>query len=221
MSSRGLQLIYQWRYLLGQSVFFDPISHQMGLIIRRATVQDYSGKSNSKEPCRTRSESNEDPLYGANPYRFLATTSSGVFRKALIWMVSSAVTLAWFARLESARRERQQTLRRQNTRLQPSNPAGTASIQSDDYSNSTADLTSLPPPPPPPKAKSSFASSSPLTTCPLCHLPRVNPTASTSGYVFCLKCLLTYVQERGTCPMTGKECPANRILRLYEPHQLS
>jgi hypothetical protein len=47
--------------------------------------------------------------------------------------------------------------------------------------------------------------------CPLCQEPRIHPTALTGGYVFGLRCLLTYIRCLAPiCPVTGKACPGNR-----------
>lgn len=55
--------------------------------------------------------------------------------------------------------------------------------------------------------------------CPLCQQPRIHPVASTSGYVFCQRCLTLYVRQHGKCPLTGRDCPESRITRLYETTQ--
>jgi peroxin-12 len=58
-----------------------------------------------------------------------------------------------------------------------------------------------------------------LDQCPLCHArPRVQPAASSSGFVFCYKCILSYVRRHATCPVTKQPCSESRIVRLYEPH---
>mmetsp|Transcript_24592 Transcript_24592/g.52238 ORF Transcript_24592/g.52238 Transcript_24592/m.52238 type:complete len:655 (+) Transcript_24592:180-2144(+) len=55
-------------------------------------------------------------------------------------------------------------------------------------------------------------------SCPICHEPRINPTASTSGYVFCYKCLITHLRNEGEyCPVTGMPCEESRVVRLFEP----
>jgi peroxin-12 len=41
------------------------------------------------------------------------------------------------------------------------------------------------------------------STCPLCKSVMVTPTAVLeSGYVFCYKCIFSYIEEKGCCPMT-------------------
>ncbi|KAH3668576.1 hypothetical protein OGAPHI_002330 [Ogataea philodendri] len=45
--------------------------------------------------------------------------------------------------------------------------------------------------------------------CPLCHEPIHNPAIIETGYVFCYKCIYTYLKEGdedgGKCPVTGKK----------------
>ena len=56
------------------------------------------------------------------------------------------------------------------------------------------------------------------TCCPMCHRPRVNPAASTSGHVFCYRCLVMHLRSHGErCPLTGMHCPESRVIRLFEP----
>lgn len=56
------------------------------------------------------------------------------------------------------------------------------------------------------------------TCCPICHRPHVNPAASTSGYVFCYRCLVMHLRSSGErCPLTGMHCPESRVIRLFEP----
>ena len=60
-------------------------------------------------------------------------------------------------------------------------------------------------------------------TCPLClSRPLVNPAASTSGFVFCYRCLVSSIRRRDDdtftdrCPVTGMECTEERIVRIFD-----
>ena len=56
------------------------------------------------------------------------------------------------------------------------------------------------------------------SSCPICHRRRVNPAASTSGHVFCYRCLVMHLRSHGErCPLTGMHCPESRVIRLFEP----
>jgi hypothetical protein len=57
--------------------------------------------------------------------------------------------------------------------------------------------------------------------CALCNRKRTNPCASTSGYVLCYMCLLPYVREHKSCPVTGLPCTELGIIRLYEEEEES
>nr|XP_025963032.1 peroxisome assembly protein 12 isoform X2 [Dromaius novaehollandiae] len=82
-------------------------------------------------------------------------------------------------------------------------------------------LTALPTPPPPvhldhgvdsallPKLK---------TMCPLCRKIRANATVlSTSGYVFCYRCVYNYVKTHQRCPITGYATELQHLVKLYSP----
>ncbi|PSN38097.1 Peroxisome assembly protein 12 [Blattella germanica] len=79
--------------------------------------------------------------------------------------------------------------------------------------NMHASLMALPIPPPPeitPEGKK-FAGK-----CPICLQRRKIETALTvSGYVFCYRCIMQYVQENRQCPIT--KCPADiaDLIRIY------
>ncbi|KAL8273812.1 hypothetical protein Esti_002286 [Eimeria stiedai] len=62
-----------------------------------------------------------------------------------------------------------------------------------------------PPPPPPNATETSLARSLPQDPriCPLCGFPRENPACIPSGYVFCYRCILTFVRQHRRCPITA------------------
>lgn len=53
-------------------------------------------------------------------------------------------------------------------------------------------------------------------SCAICREKQVNPCASSSGYVFCYLCLVRFVKDSPTCPISGISCTESDILRLYE-----
>ncbi|KAK2525514.1 Pex12 [Columba livia] len=82
-------------------------------------------------------------------------------------------------------------------------------------------LTALPTPPPPVHLDDG-ASSALLpklkTVCPLCRKVRVNATAlSTSGFVFCYRCVYNYVKAHQRCPITGYATELQHLVKLYSP----
>mgnify|MGYP000026470445 CR=1 FL=1 len=88
-------------------------------------------------------------------------------------------------------------------------------IQSRQETRSVSDSPILQPPPKPSRAH--LSSSANPEHCPICKEKRVNPAASPSGYVFCHRCLVSYVQKYGKCPVTGVPCTETNIVRLFEP----
>jgi len=52
--------------------------------------------------------------------------------------------------------------------------------------------------------------------CPICHRRRENETAlSVSGFVFCYKCIMSYLKTHGVCPVTKLPANSNNLVRLY------
>ncbi|XP_038231932.1 peroxisome assembly protein 12 [Dermochelys coriacea] len=82
-------------------------------------------------------------------------------------------------------------------------------------------LTALPTPPPP--VHLDHGTGSPLlpklkTMCPLCRKIRANETVlSTSGFVFCYRCVYTYVKSHQRCPITGYATELQHLVKLYTP----
>ncbi|KAI2513909.1 Pex2 / Pex12 amino terminal region [Fragilaria crotonensis] len=115
-------------------------------------------------------------------------------RRAAFWVLSSTAMMGWFHQLLQHIRQEEQ---------QHQIPA----------------LTPPPPPPPPfkldPRHRIRIPDSSGV--CPLCQQPWIAPSASRSGFVFCHKCLVLYVREHKTCPLTGMPCTEQDITRIYEP----
>ncbi|CAB9500623.1 Peroxisome assembly protein 12 [Seminavis robusta] len=214
----SLDLFYQWRYLLGHSVFFHPTSHLLGLVVRRVTQEDNnntqksatstsSGKgsssSSSYSPTRAQQQSG-----ATKPMQASSNTQTTPMRQAAVWALSSALVLSWMSHFRSEyRRQRQGLIMEQQQQQQQS-----SSSQLHNYQDIQTDL-SLPAAP-----TSGIKHSMPSHLCPLCQQPRVHPTASSSGFVFCYKCLLQHVQQTGQCPVTGRTCQEAQLLRLYEPN---
>jgi hypothetical protein len=89
--------------------------------------------------------------------------------------------------------------------------------ESDGNSNSSS-MTNIPPPlPPSVNVQSEIILPTNPSLCPLCNQERVNPVASTSGYVFCYRCLALYIRDKGeVCPVTGQRCKESQLTRIYE-----
>ncbi|XP_059203036.1 peroxisome assembly protein 12 [Centropristis striata] len=54
--------------------------------------------------------------------------------------------------------------------------------------------------------------------CPLCRRTRTNATVlSTSGFVFCYRCIYTYVKANRRCPVTGYPSEPQHLIKIYSP----
>ncbi|XP_036943924.1 peroxisome assembly protein 12 [Acanthopagrus latus] len=105
---------------------------------------------------------------------------------------------------------------------------------SSDNQNTVKTLTSLPAPPPPVhlQQEHSGQDSSPVssskaedtqlssdrTKCPLCRRLRTNATVlSTSGFVFCYRCIYMYVKANRRCPLTSYPTDLQHLIKIYSP----
>lgn len=62
------------------------------------------------------------------------------------------------------------------------------------------------------------ASTSGSRNCSLCRRPRTNATVlSTSGFVFCYRCIYTYVKANRRCPHTGYPTELQHLIKIYSP----
>eukprot|EP00980_Cylindrotheca_fusiformis_P002100 scaffold473_cov132-Cylindrotheca_fusiformis.AAC.5 len=197
MSAQGMHLLEQWKYLLGHSLFFDPYSKWLDLVVRRVTEQDQPEKKNTNS-----SESNKPAVLENTLDKSRSLIANSNVKAAALGILSSALFIGWIARVRATRQDLQR-------RISNSSRLGGGGRQQHNV---------LPPPPPPPPAKNIDLASLPAHICPLCRQPKINPTASTGGYVFCFKCITAHVRETETCPITGRACPESRLVRLYEPN---
>ncbi|XP_023154745.2 peroxisome assembly protein 12 [Amphiprion ocellaris] len=85
---------------------------------------------------------------------------------------------------------------------------------SSDNQSTVKTLTSLPAPPPPLHLQQEADS----RNCPLCRKLRTNATVlSTSGFVFCYRCVYTYVKSNRRCPVTGYPTELQHLIKIYSP----
>ncbi|XP_077411839.1 peroxisome assembly protein 12 isoform X2 [Vanacampus margaritifer] len=88
---------------------------------------------------------------------------------------------------------------------------------SSDNQAAVKSLTSLAAPPPPLHLHTDDAAAD-TSSCPLCRRLRVNATAlSTSGFVFCYRCVYTYVKANRRCPLTGYPTELQHLIKIYSP----
>jgi len=209
MSHNGIQLAYQFAFLIGKSSYFDVSQHFLRQIVRRVTLADINTAQNSQA-------SAVKPFAEQIPETVLLR-----IKKAAAIGVTSALLVGWIGKFR-------QEMRRNRTRLIINRDvdanAGSGLEGQDRPGGMTGNSSSevvIPPPPLPSSGKyfqDSVKPSSDPRLCPLCLQKRVNPAASSSGYVFCYKCLVVYLREMGPkCPIVGMRCEESQIVRLYEP----
>jgi peroxin-12 len=214
VSMSSLDLAYQWRYLLGHSVFFHPYAHYLGLVVRRVTEEDTTSSQGSSSAASTPAAAS----IPASSRASLPKNSPSVWRKGAILALSSAVVLSWVSHFRAEyQRQRQEQMLLQQQQQQQQQHSEQNHESTIGHNNTIQNNLNIPPPP-----SSGIANHAlPPHLCPLCRQPRVHPTASTSGFVFCYKCLLQHVQSTGKCPVTGRDCREAQLLRLYEPNATS
>mmetsp|Transcript_28219 Transcript_28219/g.68682 ORF Transcript_28219/g.68682 Transcript_28219/m.68682 type:complete len:442 (-) Transcript_28219:1629-2954(-) len=198
MSVQGVHLLEQWRFLLGKSVFFDPYSRSLNLVVRRVTEQDQVEEESSHN------KKNQNKLLESTIDKSKAIVNNALFKKTVVGALTTALAIGWLARVRKIRQRLQRQIPNQQQQQQ--------------QRNSQAENDVIPPPPAPLAAKNPDLVSLPATVCPLCRQTRINPTASTGGYVFCLLCITSHVRETPKCPITGRDCPESALIRLYEPN---
>lgn len=86
---------------------------------------------------------------------------------------------------------------------------------SSENQNTMKTLTSLPAPPLHLLEPQQGADS---RTCPLCRRSWTNTTVlSTSGFIFCYRCVYTYVKANRRCPLTGFPSELHHLIKIYAP----
>lgn len=241
MTTKGTILWHRWRYLLGRSVFFDPYSNFLNLIVRRTTIEDQD--QSDKAPQSVQRDNAGMLESEATQLASIQNSASELVKSSTIrWaaggLTSSFVVLAWIARIRSIRRglhqeQELQDLREtqqqhhERSRRQQEETSTEVGIDTPVFKKDSLNVL-IPSPPKPPMASqkgtstpSNFSGNTNHRSCGLCSLcnePRIHPTASTAGYVFCLKCILEFLRENGgVCPVSRKPCPESSLVRLYEP----
>ncbi len=247
MTHDGMQLAYKFSYLIGQSYYYHPQWHMLGLIARRVTLQD---KEDGKKTDRNRKgndQSNSSDTSNGLMDAFDGAVSDKsllVLKKAVAGGVISLLMVGWLGKLrrEIRRHRRQQmnsSLNSDEERVQSRNSGRERSHDHVSNDNNVTrggnmtpnigDTIAIPPPLPPPildqmsisenaDANAMVKPTRDRSLCPICLQKRLNPTASSSGYVFCYKCIVLYIREHGErCPITGLRCKETQLIRLFEP----
>ncbi|CAM9704058.1 unnamed protein product [Choristocarpus tenellus] len=191
LTNEGTYLAFQWMYLFRMSAFFSPDLRLTGMVVRRATMDDWvSGK------LPTAAGSGGEGVQGGG----LGGEGSGLSRLrgkagqygrlALIAAVVGFKIMEWWTAMDA-----QEGARWRGSRA-----------------------TSPPPPPRPPlPAPGGCGVPSDPGACPVCRGSRVNASlCKASGFVFCYGCIAGHIRERGECPVTGLPCGPSSVVKLFD-----
>eukprot|EP00904_Undaria_pinnatifida_P005953 jgi/Undpi1/2488/HiC_scaffold_13.g05867.m1 len=202
-SYEGSCLLYQWLYLFRRSAFFSPALRLTGMVVRRATVEDYEEDALAVAAAATRTAAASGAAAAAAAGEVEASGGGAaaggggvgdrVMRYARVFLVAAVVgfkVVEWWTRIEA-------------------------------QEGSSWRRSQLPPPPPPPQPPLAAAGGCGVPAdsgaCPACGGARVNATlCAPSGFVFCYRCLSGHVREHGECPVTGLACGEEGIVRLFD-----
>lgn len=216
MSHNGIQLAYQFAFLIGKTNYFGPSQHFLGQVVRRITIadgKDAAGSSGGQTKAMK-------PLSEQIPEAALLR-----LKKAAVIGVASALLVGWIGKFrQEMRRNRIRWIvnGNGNGRGDGDDSGSGEGRERNGMSNATRNSDIVIPPPPLPflarRFEDSVKPNSDHRLCPLCLQKRVNPAASSSGHVFCYKCLVLYIREKGPkCPLVGMRCDESQIVRLFEP----
>lgn len=242
-------MLCQWRYLLGKSVFYNFKTLLLQHVVRRVTQSDLNVVDDSQGNTSTNNKKKEEEGGTKDAVAGEASSASSLATRSIAYCISASIVVSWLAQIRRdwiTARQDAIILQRQQ-QLQQEGAASTSTTTSTAAQSFTSTGTLIPPPPPPPVVRlicdqnsnvwndgsvsgggligggsggGGSSSSSSRGGCPLCHkVPRLHPTTTipSSGYVFCLTCILPYVQSHGKCPVTGNPCKESDLIRLFEP----
>lgn len=190
MTHEGTQLAYHCAYLIGRSVYYTPYFHALRLILRRNTQEDVNQVRTSNEVNVTKSVKQHD---------------LGKIRNAASMCFLFALAAGWIAGLQrEARRRRRLWITQQLSKAKGAIVENSSQIS--EY-----------PPPLPLTTDNDARIPNDYSLCPLCSQKRINPVATTSGFVFCYRCLVKHIREKGSfCPLTKIPIQEGQEIRLYE-----
>ena len=216
MSHELTIFLYQFAYLLGFSPYWSFSMHTLRVMLRRMTVADVQEqqKQRSKNMLKAGDGAGMITKNNAPPLK-----PGSMIKVALLFSVSYVLLSGWASHFRREMRLR----RRRWIAGEESSTSNDESAAGDGNSGVSRKKLQFPIPPPPLKPELSVNNGNrrhidDKWSCPICHESRINPTASTSGYVFCYRCLIMHLRQKGEyCPVTGMPCKESMVVRLFEP----
>lgn len=233
MLHEGSIFLYQYAYLMGYSAYWSFSLHAMGVILRRMTVADVQHQQQQKQLLSKHNHQTDlkgDELTSQQSMQASSLQSHGrtfdaaksaittitiprLFRGAVLCSVSYTLLSRWYSHF-------QRELQMRRRRWIAGDEYDSTSQRQEVGMNDSRRIKKLPipPPPMPPNLIEDVVQNSDKWSCPICKEPRINPTASTSGYAYCYKCIISHIRNVGDyCPMTGMQCREDDVVRLFEP----
>jgi peroxin-12 len=219
MTMEGTVLFYRWWYLLGRTLYFSPSLRILGTVLHRYTDEN-KGSSTQVQGSDDNSQSTKKSNMGA-------AGPEDAARKARAASAAAGGAVALFL-LRFVLSIRQTIISERMRSITPgSEPQFSDGNNLNETQRRLQHYGAFPPPMPPPltvgqstgedgdnnSAKRSLLNPN-ERLCPLCHDSIVNPTAASSGYVFCYRCIILHVREHGCCPLTNVVCRENELVRL-------
>jgi len=210
--------LYQFAYLLGYTPYWSFSMHTLRVMLRRITVADVQEQRQKQQllhkphKLQDGNDVGERILISETPTMTkndAPIKPSSMIKGALLFSISYVLLSGWVSHFQ-----RELRLRRRRW---------IAGEETADNVGTSRKKSQLPIPPPPMKPKvllDEEGNSRHIDewSCPICHEPRINPTAATSGYVFCYRCLIMHLRQKGDyCPVTGMFCKESMVIRLFEP----
>jgi peroxin-12 len=186
---QSLELATRYKYLIGESPFYDFFSRLTSQVVRRRTQQE-SASLTSVQSAIQNDELHDDAIGKQLDVSNVTTQGSNLqLIKCVLTLAVSVVGVSW---LQWLRNEVYQ--------------ADASSRQAAGVNNTSVQV------PPFPQGVQTT-----INACPICRRNPHQPTALTTGHVYCLTCILPFVQQHGYCPVTGVKCNEASLIRLYEP----
>jgi len=197
MSVEGINVAYAFAYMLGKSVYSNPSLHILGQVVGRYTMKDL------KEMVEKEDDKNSQIMVAPSDL-------SRFIKKSASMGILIALLMGWMGQFRRELRRRRRQIFTQGSNIFNSTARNIGENAAEDGNFMTI------PPPFPPSIKRDGTQIDP-TLCPLCEEERINPVASTSGYVYCYKCIIMSIRNNGKkCPITGMPCTESQLVRIYE-----
>ncbi|KAG0227110.1 ubiquitin-protein ligase peroxin 12 [Actinomortierella wolfii] len=172
-------------YLYNKTAFYSPWLRIIGIEVKRMTAADYRNIQMNARKKPSR-QANTLTQYVQNKILGLLSGSLDALKVILPMSIFFFKFLEWW-------------------------------YQSDYYRKASAAGESAEVPPPEKIKPNPEGIPMPRTpnTCPICLKTITNPTALSSGYVYCYPCAYKQVEEAGCCPVTLMRCRVEDLRKLY------